>query len=783
MKPFYKLVILFSVLFFSACSVEPLKPVTVQEKFHEVNYLDDVKPILDKRCVVCHSCYNSPCQLKLSSYGGIARGASKEKVYMGERIFEAEPTRLFVDASSTQEWRAKGFFGVTDSNTTKGTNNSIMLQLLHHKMKQPKSLGEYFSESDDLTCSKDIEELSEFLDDNPNKGMPYGFPALTQKEYLTLQSWLYQGGEESLNEKQKLSEQPSKKAQKQIEKFEAFLNDPDSKNVMSARYIFEHLYLAHLNFQTSPNEFFKLVRSYTPSNKMIQVVKTIRPYENPQGKIYYRFRKINSTVVHKTHMVYDLSDAKLERWKELFIDVPWEEKPHVIGYEKSFNANPFEVFAQIPAKSRYEFLLDNAEYMVRTFIRGPVCKGQIALNVIHDHFWVMFMHPAYDLSVQNKEFLKEEFNNLRLPIEEGSQVEVYRTFSDKYNDFAKNYEKQRAALYDKVYPKSLGIESIWSGKDGSSSPFLTIYRHFDSASVHKGALGNLPRTAWIIDYPLFERIYYALVVGFDVFGNVGHQVGIRRYMDRLRIEGESNFLNMLPLEDREKVFASWYIDYEVDHFLSKNETATVYTKIDSKREFLENVIDHHLLKSCGIGFDFLNYRRANERVVKLPKVFRTKQDYTDGFKSLTKAGTPFIRLVNGTNSNLAYIRIMMPNGKDVVVSAVVNRWHDNVSFMFDEQSRLDPSKDTLEFIEGFIGSYPNYFFEVKQEELPDFFDMIKNYDGSDKYRAKFLKYGVDRGSKKFWKSYDWFQNRFKEENPHTWGLFDLNRYYYKVLQK
>ena len=41
-----------------------------------VDYLDDVSPILERRCVVCHSCYNAACQLKLSSIEGIERGGS-----------------------------------------------------------------------------------------------------------------------------------------------------------------------------------------------------------------------------------------------------------------------------------------------------------------------------------------------------------------------------------------------------------------------------------------------------------------------------------------------------------------------------------------------------------------------------------------------------------------------------------------------------------------------------------------------------------------------------------
>ena len=32
-------------------------------------YLDDVQPLLGKRCVTCHGCSSSPCQLKLSGSG------------------------------------------------------------------------------------------------------------------------------------------------------------------------------------------------------------------------------------------------------------------------------------------------------------------------------------------------------------------------------------------------------------------------------------------------------------------------------------------------------------------------------------------------------------------------------------------------------------------------------------------------------------------------------------------------------------------------------------------
>jgi hypothetical protein len=78
----------------------------------KISYRSDIQPILDRRCVVCHGCYDAPCQLKLSVWEGVARGASKEKVYDGGRLVEAAPTRLFVDAQTASEWRSRGFHPV-----------------------------------------------------------------------------------------------------------------------------------------------------------------------------------------------------------------------------------------------------------------------------------------------------------------------------------------------------------------------------------------------------------------------------------------------------------------------------------------------------------------------------------------------------------------------------------------------------------------------------------------------------------------------------------------------
>src|SRR6187401_2037859 len=60
---------------------------------------EKVEGVLDRRCVVCHACYDAPCQLKLTSYEGVTRGASKASVY-APHLANAPLTRLFVDAQT-----------------------------------------------------------------------------------------------------------------------------------------------------------------------------------------------------------------------------------------------------------------------------------------------------------------------------------------------------------------------------------------------------------------------------------------------------------------------------------------------------------------------------------------------------------------------------------------------------------------------------------------------------------------------------------------------------------
>jgi len=779
---FYLVAILF-ILSFSACSTPIPSAVEVQNSHTKINYLKDVKPILDKRCVTCHSCYNSPCQAKMSSFEGVDRGGSKRLVYDALRLKAVEPSRLFIDAKSTDEWRTKGFYSLTQSEDSNATHNdSIMMHLLYDKKMHPELVGEYAPEKDELICPRDKKELGEYLEDKPNHGMPYGFPPLKESEYKTVTSWLAQGAKGPTEEEKLQLITPSKNAALEIKKWEKFFNKNSAKQRLTSRYLYEHLYLAHIYFPTASGEFYELVRSYTPSGFPVEVIPTLRPFDSPKvGTFYYRLSKIHSTIVHKTHMVLKFDDTFLARLNKLFLQTKWTQTPVAeVSYSREIASNPFVAFEQIPIKSRYQFLLDNSQFIIMNFIRGPVCRGQMALNVIHDHFWIMFRDPEYDMAVRHPEFINAQVKNLQLPIESVNE-NIFKTFSDEYIKRFQEYYKAKTALSIKEFPQGMPMKSIWRGERSSDAPILTIYRHFDSASVHKGVVGEEPKSMWVVDYSQLERIFYNLVAGYDVFGNLSHQTNVRRYTDFLRSEGELNFLEYMPKDKRLAIYKSWYINddsvedrvsLEIDGF--KNNIA--YKTTHPKSELLESVVKHHILKSIGYKFDTLNYVNQNETKPSLPKVLNGYETLFQAARSLTKSGTGFITFMTDSGANNLFLRIELNDGTYIVKNLIINRWHDNVNSPFAGSSFLDASKDTMDILDFSVGSYPNAFIIVKENELGNFLELMKNMSGKDEEIVELKKYFLSRSDKDFWKIFDWFSEKYKKESPIEFGLYDLNRY-------
>jgi len=311
-----------------------------------------------------------------------------------------------------------------------------------------------------------------------------------------------------------------------------------------------------------------------------------------------------------------------------------------------------------------------------------------------------------------------------------------------------------------------------------------VYRHFDSASVQRGVRGNLPTTMWVIDYPLFERIYYALVAGFDVYGTLGHQLAVRLYMDTLRVEGETYFLNFMPEDQRKEMIESWYqgVEYKNIHTVTcRMPTGVKYSSNAPKREFIEHIVDQEIPETAEIAFDQVNYLRADAHYSSVPEQYETLEDFLQGFRAISAPGSALLSHFNDHSANLAYVRIRRDEEDDVVLSIVVNRWHNNVTYLFGEENVLDPAKDRADILPGFIGSYPNYFFDVHESDLPDFLHLLSSKKIEKKDIDRFVSYGINRANPGFWEEYDWFQQRFFRDQPIQAGRFDLNRYYPTAL--
>ncbi|MEZ9445623.1 fatty acid cis/trans isomerase [Vibrio sp. 10N.222.54.F12] len=733
------------------------------------HFIDEVKPIIDSRCVVCHACYDAPCQLKMSSVEGIDRGASKALVYQGTRLTASAPTRLFEDAITTQEWRDADFHPVLNERMQNSTANldaglvsRMLMQKENHPLPDQTQLeGFDFSTDRDQQCPT-IEEYAQYERDYPTWGMPYGMPNLDKTEYATLMSWLENGA--LMNDHIPLNDAE----QELVDIYEGFLNKSDNKSQLSARYIYEHLFLSHLYFSdlAQPTRFFTLVRSATPPGEAVQRITSRRPYDDPKvDRVYYRLIPEQGTIVHKTHMPFALNEERLNNWNTWFVDARYAVK-QLPSYAIDVAANPMTSFEALPVNSRFHFMLDNAQNTIMAFIKGPVCRGQLALNVINDRFWVLFIDPDKADLPEINQFYANQKQNLKLPSElESNTVSVTNWVS--YAKQQARYLNAKSDFTNQWFDSGVNLDTdiIWDGNGTNPNAALTIFRHFDSASVVQGLVGPQPKTAWILDYALLERIHYLLVAGFDVYGNFGHQLITRMFMDFLRLEGESNFLTLLPKDVRHIEHSSWYENQssQLSDYLQRNiapfdqPTNVIYKTTNPKRELL-NMIKDKLAPILDNRFDIVEtgFSRKNEALLKQ------------------------VNLIKGVGlrhvPQLVTIMIESENGDEQLFTMIHNNAHSNISSLFNEEGNRDYANDDLTLVRGVVGSYPAAYLSLTERDIPTLVKALQSLDTEKDYVALLDKFAVRRSSPEFWPFSDRVHRWYKQDQPIEFGLLDYNRF-------
>ncbi|MFC0669217.1 fatty acid cis/trans isomerase [Azotobacter chroococcum] len=733
----------------------------------ELSYRRDVQPIFTAKCVACHACYDSPCQLNLGSGEGVQRGAHKLPVYNGLRTEAQATTRLFLDAEGEAAWRRKGFHSVLGADG----QAALLARMLELGRRQPLEHNARLPEDLEIGIGRQNScplpgEFAAFARDNPRAGMPFAVTGLTDGEYAILKQWLAQGAPVDA-----APLEPSPAEAAQIADWERLLNAQDKRSRLVARWLYEHLFLAHLHFEGgAPGHFFQLVRSRTPAGQPVEPIATRRPNDDPGSDFHYRLRPIHDVIVHKTHITYPLGPQKLARVRELFLSGDWQVTK-LPGYGAQRRANPFETFAAIPAQARYRFMLDNAEYFVRTFIRGPVCRGQIASDVIRDHFWTLFQAPEQDRYLTDAQYRSEVTPLLVLP---GQLDDIAGLWSlwGTYMERLKRYESLRRQAYAE-HPAEWA--DLWSGNDNA---LLTVFRQHDSASVRKGLVGAVPQTLWWLDFPLFERTYYQLVANFDVFGNLSHQLQTRLYYDLIRNGAEQNFLRLLPAGTRQAILDSWYENS------GQLKLWLAYTEIDGQTPSALGLPQHEPIRSFAAHL-LERHAAINARPDPLNRC-RLAHCHRPGVaRELQYAEQALSRLASRPAASLpavlelpeaSLLRIEYGEGRREIYSLLRNRAHSNVAFIFGEQLRYQPALDSLTLYPGVLSSYPNFLFNVRAEEVPAFVAALEQARPGAGLAAVVERWGIRRSHPEFWRYFNDLSAWLRETEPLEAGVLDMNRY-------
>ena len=746
-------------------------------------YSRHIQPIFNRRCIACHGCTGSPCNLKLNSFRAVERGALGRNPYS----MHFEPyLRTGMDVvQTTEQWRRRGFFPVLfrDGSAEQNLGRSLLAQMLStgYRYNKPgfsrEALMPSYQNRYDHACPSSSAALDAHLHEHPLDGMPFGLPAISEDDSNTLQKWIAAGSPGPTDQEREVAKRVGNPDA--VRQWETFFNAPDKKMQLVARYIFDHVFLATIVLDESPGDFFRLVRSRTPPARVVEdeegheqtisspveVIATPLPYDDPYryagvDRFYYRLQKITTPIVQKNHFVWRLTLGDIDHLKQLFLTPQWDDQavldpPWGIG-------NPFRIFRAIPAEARYRFMLENSELIISGITDGPVCLGQTATYAVKDHFWVFFLDPEFDISVQEPEL----------------GLETWNVFMDRSMFGNDAYEAAYARALAKLRPEGYSLAAVWNGEKKDPDAWITILRHESNTSSMKGRRGGIPSTFWLMSYSGFERIYYDTVASFKYWEGDPKKLATLIFFNDLRQEFEDNFLLLLPKEKREPIRHRWTrgigaIGLFFMPFAGENQPTRIQTDPQHPLLSLVDRIQEHLGREVSGPIDHLN--PLVKPTVSLDDPIESYEAWVDAIATLTVTSRyKFPRFLPSV------ILLKLNHGDESrVYSLIANRVYASQDTLVFQDGTALPDQDTMSVYETLIGGFPNLFMELELEQAPQFLTELRAIQTLEDWTRFLYRYGILRNSKRFWPMYDWFNAWNFSHRTIQAGYLDLS--YYDLL--
>ena len=749
------------------------------------HYMDKVQPIIAKRCVVCHSCSNGPCSLNMTSYKALERGVNKDDPYFLYRLVPGIDTRV-ANNFSMDEWRRRNFFSILPgAEPTVAPKDSILYKNLW-RGQQNLASNPAFSELEirrmtaaheksKYECPINQREYANFEKKYPVGGMPCGMAALDPAEAKILLDWVAGGAQGPSQAAQLIAENPQtttaslQDADGLVEAWEQFLNPEELRGQLVARYIFEHTYMANIQLEENPGEFYRIVRTHEPPGEKIHQISTETPQDDPgPGRIYYRLQKVDRVIEAKTHIPWRLKLADIDLLKRLFFADEWtiERLP---DYQ---DKNPFAIFESIPTRARSGFMLQNAWLMVQSISRGPVCFKQEHTYGVDQYFFVVFLAPDADPSVVDpklglsawSQFYSKQSWRTALPFD----------LSFREGQFRQAFEIKLRQLR----PHGLNLNDVWDGGDQKNpNALIAVNRHqytVDAAQARMRPLTGRPNSVLLLSYASFERRYYNEVVQFKYWGTLAHKFATWDWAVYLRTESEDLFVSLLPdqaVRDalRQKLTGPLG---RVAYWLFKDYARG--RPADTQKQYTEETLLKDLLVRLGpevVGStDTLNNWPDDDMAKTILPEIQNQSEWEMGLRTLTGKAKPFTQFV----PNIVFVRL----GGETLYSLTVNRGYipDKIISGKAELKARRRQSDILLATRGLSGVAPELFFDLSYAQASGFLKQFSAVRTLDEWRAFANQFKIPRNSPQFWPFVDWLHDWQALRNPVDAAILELKLY-------